>query len=43
VDKQAQVANAQASNAAQSSLQALQNQERAAYQSKISSATTLGQ
>lgn len=43
VDKQAQVANAQASNAAQLSLQALQNQERAAYQSRISSATTLGQ
>jgi len=43
VDKQAQLANAQATNAAQSSLQALQSQERAAYQNKISSASTLGQ
>jgi P-type conjugative transfer protein TrbJ len=43
IEKQSQLANAEATNAAQTSLQALQSAERAAYQSKISSSTTLGQ
>jgi hypothetical protein len=43
VDTQAKVADATAANAARATLQSRQDQERAAYQSSISTSTVLGQ